>query len=316
MGGFSYDRDVYGSGSSCSSSGFHASIRSRQSLSRDGLCNLVLPSRQRGMSCDAQTGVVIGVDGTGSMGDAAFVLHDKLPMFWGQIEQQGYLKDFALSFAMVGDVNSDHAPLQICPFAKGAALDEWIGRLYIEGNGGGQGMESYETLAYFYARHVDFTHPKAHKPYLFLIGDESYYPEVPAGAVRDLIGDRLKTSLSAAQIFGELMEKYQVYMLHVRYNGGDKAVCKDWKKILGQNFILLKEPKAVVDVVLGIIALTAETRDLDGYLTDMRGRGQTAARIENVREALSEVGTSLIKVDASLPALPPLKRRGGRSRRL
>ena len=316
MGGGSYDRDVYSSGSSSSSSGFHSSSQSRRSLNQSGLCDLALPSRHRGMTCQAETGVVIGLDGTGSMGDAAFVLYDKLPMFWGQIEQQGYLKDFALSFAVVGDINTDNAPLQICPFAQGQDLDKWIKRLFIEGGGGGQAMESYETLAYFYERHVKFTHPNARKPFLFMIGDESYYDEVPAEA-HDLIGDRGTATPSAEKVFARHMEKYHVYMLHVAYGGGnDDWICERWKKILGQNFIRLKEPKSVVDVVLGIIALAAETRDLDGYLGDMKDRGQSAARIANVRSALKNVGTALVKVDANLPALPPAKRRGGKSERL
>jgi len=47
-----------------------------------------------------------------------------------------------------------------------------------------------------------------------------------------------------------------------------------------------KNAKAVVDTVLGAIAITAGKRDLQGYIGDMRNRGQDEDRIAEVTAAL------------------------------
>ena len=70
----------------------------------------------------AKTPIIIVLDVTGSNIDFARVVYDKMPMFYGQIEQQGYLKDFEISFCAVGDAKYDNYPLQIGSFAKGINL--------------------------------------------------------------------------------------------------------------------------------------------------------------------------------------------------
>ena len=48
-----------------------------------------------------------------------------------------------------------------------------------------------------------------------------------------------------------------------------------WIKALGEDRVLdMTNPKACVDVVLGIIAITSGKRTLGGYVDDMINRGQ------------------------------------------
>ena len=132
--------------------------------------------------------------------------------------------------------------------------------------------------------------------------------EAVVDEIRRHFGGKGHSDLSAAELFGELAQKWHVYMLHVPYHGGgraaeDERICESWRPLLGQNLIQLQEPKAAVDVILGCIALAAQTRDLDGYLSDMKDRGQSAARIGHVRDALENVRGALVPVDAAgLPA--------------
>lgn len=112
MGGLSYDRDVYSSGSNYSSSGFHSSSLADHAFKTSDVRALdpkLLPLN-RHLECTTKNAIVIALDVTGSMGDSAKLLYDKLPMLWGQLEQQGYLKDFSISFAAVGDCTCDGAP--------------------------------------------------------------------------------------------------------------------------------------------------------------------------------------------------------------
>ena len=53
--------------------------------------------------------------------------------------------------------------------------------MFLEGNGGGNGIESYELAAYFYARHVNIK--KAELPFFFITGDELMYDTISAGSI-------------------------------------------------------------------------------------------------------------------------------------
>jgi len=50
--------------------------------------------------------------------------------------------------------------------------------------------------------------------------------------------------------------------------------------------MLMHTPKAVIDVILGVIAITSGSRNLQTYIEDMKTRGQDADRIKEVSDAL------------------------------
>lgn len=322
MGGMSYDRDVYSSGNSYSSSGFHSSPLSNSTFKKTeerGLDKSLLP-KDRTLECSAKTGIIIALDVTGSMGDSVKLLYDKLPMLWGQLEQQGYLKDFSISFAAVGDCTCDGAPFQVCDFAQGKSLDDGISKMYLEKGGGGQQCESYEMLAYFYQHNARFTHPKADKPFFFMIGDEAPYPEVSPSEVSKHFGDRVQNSISTKRVFDQLREKYHFKHLHVPYDSGNQPgnnekIEQIWQKIIGEDFIKVSEPKSVVDTILGIVAIMSKARSLTEYEEDMRSRGQTAARVKNVSEALKDVKVANAD-EAPAAKQPGASKRRGKSTRL
>ena len=60
-----------------------------------------------------------------------------------------------------------------------------------------------------------------------------------------------------------------------------------WKKLLAPEHVIKShEEKSIVDLMLGIISMVSESRTLESYKVDMRGRGQTQARIDGVSESL------------------------------
>lgn len=302
MGGGSYDRDVYRS--SRSSGGFSYSDTSSSAVGADYADSALMP-KGRQIKCTHKNPVVIDLDVTGSMGNWARTIYDKMPMFFGQIVQQGYLPDLSISFAANGDAYTDDYPIQVCDFAEGTALDADLGKIYLEGNGGGQGMESYELMAYFYANYCKL--PTGATPYFFFLADEGVYDKVSSSQVRKLFGKSPKENMSAKRVFTALKKKFKgnVFLIHKHYNGdanssSNKRIVAQWEGLLGSDRVLvLEDPKAVVDVMLGAIAMTSGARDLAGYLVDMKNRGQNAKRISEVSETLSAVGTSLVKVDTT-----------------
>ena len=65
----------------------------------------------------------------------------------------------------------------------------------------------------------------------------------------------------------------------------DATVLAQWAEVIPrENILILDEPKGIVDAILGAIALTSETRDLDAYLIDMQNRGQTQKRIGDIKK--------------------------------
>ncbi len=104
------------------------------------------------------------------------------------------------------------------------------------------------------------------------------------------------------------------------YKGYDDKLIKDqWAGVIpGENILEIDDPKGIVDVMLGAIALTAGS-SLDEYLSDMTGRGQTETRRKDTTNALSGLAdkTSLPKVQIGrgLPK-PPARKQPGKTKRL
>lgn len=100
----------------------------------------------------------------------------------------------------------------------------------------------------------------------------------------------------------------------------DDVILKQWTRVLQPERILrIEDPKSIIDVLLGALAILEGTTTLDGYLTDMRGRNQTEERIREAERALR--GLTCVRrvgnVEGVVPPAPPAgKDRGGRTRRI
>jgi hypothetical protein len=106
-------------------------------------------------------------------------------------------------------------------------------------------------------------------------------------------------------------------------NYADEVILKQWGSVLPEAHILkIDDPKAIVDVMLGVLAIVGGSADLERYLADMRGRDQLALRQDQAIQTLSglarEVQLSRAQVSGALPAPEDdgAPRRGSRSRRL
>jgi hypothetical protein len=162
------------------------------------------------------TPIVVAMDVTRSRGDDAKVIYGKLPMFIGQIILKGYVPDPAISFAAIGDATSgDRAPIQVGGFESDNRLDEVLSKIWLEEGGGGTGRESYELMAYYYARHslLDAA-ARGKKGYFFFVGDEGFYDKVDKEQVKRWIGDDLPEDLPAEQVFRELQRYYHVFFIY------------------------------------------------------------------------------------------------------
>lgn len=298
-GGYFYDRDVT-STSRRTASGF--SDVAQEALSRSRVDKAILPNRK--VKCTAKNPIVYAFDVTGSMGQLPKIIYDKMPMIAGQIKQNKYMEDPEMSLAAVGDIFSDKASIQVCNFSKLRSLDEWLGRLWLEGGGGPGSKESYEMTAYFYANMCEM--PNAENPIFLFTADEGFYENLVSSDLEAHFGGK-RQDTDAYAVFKNLRKNFKdnVFLIHRRYSALDDAwIVKQWKRALGDaNVVLLSEDLAIADITLGVVALASRSRTLDEYVEDMKTRPldlggekfapQSPERIKVVRGALEELAEYL-----------------------
>lgn len=114
-------------------------------------------------------------------------------------------------------------------------------------------------------------------------------PTAPFKTVIEEVRELKEDEISSLDIFKALKKKFNVFHIHKQYftNLLPQDELVDWIQALGEEWILeLKTPKAVIDVILGVIALTSGSRTMDEYIKDMKARGQSFERIEEVKHSL------------------------------
>ena len=302
MGGSSYDRDVY---SSSSYSSWGTSSTSAAKLSSNSLDAVMRPNKK--IKSTSKNPVVIVLDVTGSNINFARLVYDKMPMFYGTIEEKKYLEDFDIAVLAIGDYCYDSYPLQVGDFCRGIELDAWMEKLVLESGGGGNRRESYELAAHYLNECCEFDADAS--PVVFFIGDEMAYDVVKKREC-DEYDIPLKASYDP---FPDLIKKFgnNVFFMLNKYSGDafEDDITNYWKKKMpAEHTIMIKEEKAIVDLMLGVIALINKRR-LKTITADMLLRGQTIERLENVKASLLNLSqsTELAIIDEVNTDLPFVK---------
>ena len=318
MGGSSYDRDVYSSSSSDS----WGSSRNYSSYSASKLNSTTLDYSMspKGKILESKTKnpIIVILDVTGSNINFARLVYDKMPMFYGQIEQKGYLEDFDIAFCAVGDAYTDYYPLQIGSFAKGLELDSWLEKVVLEGHGGGQRKESYELAAYYLLKNMKLQ--EGSNPIIFFIGDEAPYPTVNKSQAEKFGIECYEDNVEPFKLLREKVAD-NVFMLLNKYDGKsfESDITSSWEKSLApEHVIKIREEKSIVDLMLGIISMCSYSRTLETYKNDMLEREQTKERIENVSKSLENFSIALnqVKVPSGIANTQSSKKTDEKGKRL
>lgn len=224
--------------------------------------------------------IAVLFDVTGSMRRVPRILQSRLPNLLGLVQRKGYARDPQIMFGAIGDATCDRVPLQIGQFESDNRMDDDLGRIVLEGGGGGQQTESYELALYFMARHtsIDCFDRRGRRGYLFIIGDEMAYDRVKAREVRGVIGADPGEDVSLEWIVTEVQQKYHTYYLLPAGSSyaGDVKVLSFWRDLLGQNAVELDDLDAVCETIALTVGLGEGTVDLDGGLTDLAELGSNA----------------------------------------
>lgn len=204
--------------------------------------------------------VMIFLDVTGSMGRIPEdVIKNELGTLMSTIIDNG-VPDPQIFFGAIGDHTCDTTPLQVGQFESGTEdLTKWLEKIFIEGRGGGQCMESY-LLAWLVAgRHtsIDCFEKRNQKGFLFTIGDEKSWDSLSASSLKKLLGYSQAEELSDVQLLEEAQRLYNVYHIHVNEASyrDDPEVLGYWKKMLGERLIILDDYHAICATISTLIAV-------------------------------------------------------------
>jgi hypothetical protein len=236
--------------------------------------------------------IAVLFDVTGSMRQVPRALQSKLPQLLGLVLRHGYAEHPQVLFGAIGDATCDRAPLQVGQFESDNRMDDDLGRILLEGGGGGQKTESYELALYFMARHtaIDCHEKRGKRGYLFIIGDEMAYPRVKHAEVCRVIGDGQLAEFPLAEIVGEVQRKWDTYYIlpEGASYAGDRQVLEFWRSLFGQNVIELADLDSVCETIALTIGLGEAAIDLDEGLADLRDVGSAAGGA--VSKALAAIG--------------------------
>jgi len=218
--------------------------------------------------------IALMLDETGSMRETPIVMREHLPTLMSQIEKKGG-KDPQILFGAIGDAtNHEKASLQTGQFESGVEMAADLGKIFMEGKGGGSNHESYQNAIYFFARHtsIDCFEKRGVKGLLFIVGDELPYDQVSALEVSVLIGDNLQDNIPIKDIVKECQEKWDIYYVLPRGsdNFNDSRIKSYWEELLGAGkLIILNDPASICETIASIAA-GATTADIKSTAKSVR----------------------------------------------
>lgn len=254
-----------------------------------------------------KTSIVICTDVTGSGHHVPRVIRENTPKLMGLLSVQGYVDFPDIQMMAMGDARTDSYPLQVPDFESSAEnIDNALRAMVLEGNGGGQGSETYE-LAMWYACNMDKLDAwkRGKKGFFFIIGDELPCEYVdPRHIAKYILGDgsgeaqsmlKAQTSrIPLKEVVEDLLSKYHAYYIicegSMYYN--DSTVTNTWKDLLGaENVIKLPKPENISETIAAIVGYMSGVK-LDKIQSDLKDLGNSKAFIDQVTVALTLAGSN------------------------
>lgn len=211
--------------------------------------------------------IIIALDVTGSMG---FVLdamaRQGLNTLVAEIYNRKPVTDPHVMCMGVGDVECDHAPLQITQFEADIRIAEQLTKIWLEKGGGGNNYESYALPWYFAAFHtsIDCHEKRGKKGYLFTVGDEEPTPSISRGAIEKFLGESSQRDYSGEELLRLAQEKYNVFHVMVEegsyFRSCGPKVADKWGYLLGQRALRLADHTKFAEVVVSAIQMCEGAR--------------------------------------------------------
>lgn len=204
--------------------------------------------------------IMVNLDVTGSMGriPEQLIRHKLGALMDTLIDHE--IEDPQVMFSAIGDHISDRCPLQIGQFESGTdELNDGLAKIFIEGGGGGQNMESYLMAWLVAGRHtsIDCFEKRNTKGFLFTIGDEKSWHELNADWLKNVMGYAEAETLKAEDLLAEAQRMYHVFHIHVNETGYKDSpdVIGYWKNLLGERALILDSHNSLAELIASTVAV-------------------------------------------------------------
>ncbi len=237
------------------------------------------------------TPIIVVLDVTGSMGHIPEALiKDGLGTMATEIITRKPVSNPHIMFMAVGDAYTDRAPLQATQFEADIRVAEQLKELYLEGEGGGNGGESYYLPWYFAARKtaIDSFSKRGQKGLLFTIGDEPVHGALLKQHAKAIFGDDLESDISTKDLLRMVEERFEVFHLIIDHGQSNMAqLQKQWKDLMGERAIVVTDYTKVPEVIVSTLEIMAgkPTQDVVASWS-----GSTALVVKNAVGALTPTG--------------------------
>lgn len=256
MGNSSWSNSTYSSISSSYASKTRAQVFTSKGINKDmDPKNIKVRESRDSVEHPNSIAVAVFLDETGSMGGIPeYLIKNKLGTLMNTLIKHDIV-DAHVLFGGIGDQESDKAPLQVGQFEAGTVeLDNWLTKIYLEANGGGQAMESYSLAWLLAARHtsIDCFEKRGEKGFLFTIGDEWVHPILHASEIKEIMGYSEAEDIRMEDILAEAQRSYHVYHLYI--DTGYHLLPR-WKELLGENAIEVIDKDAIAEIIASIVAV-------------------------------------------------------------
>ncbi len=263
--------------------------------------------------------VAVFLDCTGSMSEVPGMIQANLPKLMGAFLDDkasgkkylgdgypailvGGVDDYFAQRSCTSDDNDDDntvcsdGTLQVSQFESGLEIDDHITNLWITNNGGGgEPRESYQLAMYFMAHHSvhDHMEKRGKKGYMFIIGDEHCYQETSKQEIKDVIGDKVQSSLHLKDIVAAVQEKYHVIFIlpNLTSHYKDKDMPGYWTDLLGQGcFIKLADPNKICETIVGVVATLEGGANADDVKRDLGVDTKALATLASTNASVVKAG--------------------------
>lgn len=207
------------------------------------------------------TPIILGLDVTGSMGQVAHqIAVEELPKLMTQIHETGVVSDPHVMFMGIDDVFAQgHGALQVSYFEPDLRIVEQLRQMWLVGNGGGNGSESYDLAWYFGGNYtyLEGLEKQGRKGFLFTFGDEPapYQPVTPAN-LKTIFGPGEYEKTSPEASLAAAQKKFNVFHVVVERGRPGAGTRESWTQMLGSNAIFLTQPDKLTEVVLATMAIS------------------------------------------------------------
>lgn len=230
-------------------------------------------------SCDSaehpkSSPVIIGLDGTGSMG---FVAKELVAKGLGDLIQGLYadtsvLSDPQIMLQMIGDVKCDRAPLQATQFESDLRIAEQLQSLWVECGGGGNNFESYNLPWYFAHMYTKLdANKRGDKGYIFTVGDENVPENLTVADILRTFGENVQTGISNEELLSLLEPRYHVFHIiaeegsYARSASNLRSLKQKWPALMGKRAIFMDDHKEFGNIILSTIRIN-EGEDVDDVI--------------------------------------------------